>query len=42
MNAPAGLVLDRDGNLYVADQGNNRIRRVDAKTGRIDTIAGRG
>jgi DNA-binding beta-propeller fold protein YncE len=42
VNAPAGLALDRSGNLYIADQGNNRIRRVDAKTGRIETIAGSG
>jgi DNA-binding beta-propeller fold protein YncE len=42
LNAPAGLAVDRYGDLYIADQGNNRIRRVDAKTGRIDTIAGRG
>lgn len=42
LNAPAGLALDRYGDLYIADQGNNRVRRVDAKTGRIETIAGRG
>lgn len=42
LNAPAGLALDRYGDIYIADQGNNRIRRVDAKTGRIETIAGRG
>jgi DNA-binding beta-propeller fold protein YncE len=42
LNAPAGLALDRYGDLYIADQGNNRIRLVDAKTGRIETIAGRG
>jgi DNA-binding beta-propeller fold protein YncE len=42
LNAPAGLALDRFGDLYIADQGNNRIRRVDAKTRRIKTIAGHG
>ena len=42
LNAPAGLAVDRLGNLLIADQGNNRIRRVDAKTGRIETIAGSG
>jgi hypothetical protein len=42
LNASAGLALDRYGDLYIADQGNNRIRRVDAKTGRIETIAGSG
>ena len=39
---PAGLALDAAGNLYLADQFNHRIRRIDAGTGRIDTIAGDG
>ena len=42
LNAPAGLALNRYGDLFIADQGNNRIRLVDAKTGHIETIAGRG
>lgn len=42
LKAPAGLALDRSGDLYIADQGNNRIRVVDAKTGRVRAIAGRG
>lgn len=37
---PAGLALDGAGNLYIADSGNNAIRRVDAVTGLITTIAG--
>ena len=40
LNGPAGLALDGVGNLYIADQGNDRIRRVD-RTGVIATIAGR-
>jgi sugar lactone lactonase YvrE len=39
---PSGLALDRDGNVLIADTNNNRIRRVDAKTGIITTIAGSG
>lgn len=39
---PAGLAFDAAGNLYIADQANGRIRRVDAVTGRIETIAGGG
>ena len=36
---PAGVVLDPTGNLYIADQENNRIRRVDTN-GNIATVAG--
>lgn len=35
-------VRDRSGNLVVADTNNNRVRRVDALTGTISTIAGSG
>jgi sugar lactone lactonase YvrE len=41
LSAPAQIQLDRDGNLYFADQFNNRIRRVD-RTGIITTVAGNG
>lgn len=40
--APSGLVLDDSGNLYVADRGNSRVRRVDADTQQIVTVAGTG
>lgn len=40
--SPSGLAIDPDGSLYISDWGNNRIRRVDAKTGIITTIAGNG
>jgi sugar lactone lactonase YvrE len=38
---PAGLAVDEQGNVYIADTGNNRIRRVDTK-GIITTVAGSG
>lgn len=42
LNAPAGLAFDAEDNLYIADAGNNRIRRVDAATGTISTVVGSG
>jgi sugar lactone lactonase YvrE len=39
---PNGLATDADGNLYIADAANNRIRRVDMLTGNIETVAGTG
>ena len=40
LNSPAGLVIDASGNLYIADTGNHRVRRVDATTQIISTVAG--
>jgi hypothetical protein len=40
LNEPTGLAVDSPGNLYIADSANNVIRRVDAKTGIITTVAG--
>lgn len=42
LNAPFDVAYDRKGNLYVSDTENHRIRRVDAKSGTISTIAGTG
>ena len=40
--APYDVTLDTAGNLYIADVSNNRIRKVNAKTGIISTVAGTG
>ena len=39
LNWPADVALDANGNLYIADEYNNRIRKVDAE-GIITTVAG--
>jgi trimeric autotransporter adhesin len=41
LNNPGGVAVDGSGNVYIADAGNNRIRKV-APTGVISTIAGNG
>ena len=41
-NVPHSIALDGRGGLYIADIGNHRIRRVDLKTGLVDTVAGTG
>ena len=38
---PQSLAIDSDGNLYVADRNNGRVRRIDAD-GNISTVAGNG
>ena len=42
LNSPWGLYLDAPGNLYIADMANARVRKVDAGTGAITTVAGNG
>jgi sugar lactone lactonase YvrE len=42
LNHAGAMALDADGNLYIADTINHRIRRVDASSGFIHTIAGNG
>jgi len=39
---PGGLAFDASGNLYIADRGNLVVRRVDAASGVITTVAGTG
>ena len=41
INCPEGVAVDGAGNLYIADSGNQRIRKVDS-TGTITTVAGTG
>ena len=42
LNTPMGVAVDGAGNLYIADYGNHRVRRVDSVSGNITTIAGDG
>ena len=39
---PKGMAFDHAGNVYIADSDGNRVRRIDAQTGIIDTVAGNG
>ena len=42
LSVPLGMSLDNNDNLYIADYGNNMIRRIDARSGEISTVAGTG
>jgi len=39
---PAAIAFDSAGNMFIADYGESRIRRVDAVTGKFSTYAGTG
>jgi sugar lactone lactonase YvrE len=41
LNGPSGVTLDQNGNIYIADTRNHRIRKV-SPDGTIATVAGRG
>ena len=42
LNVPEGATVDGSGNVYIADSMNHRVRKVDATTGVITTVAGNG
>ncbi|MDQ6799521.1 MAG: hypothetical protein M3041_01650, partial [Acidobacteriota bacterium] len=42
LKEPRTIFIDANDNVYVADSGNGRVRKIDAKTGIIRTVAGRG
>src|SRR5204862_8251805 len=42
LNGPFDVAFDRAGNLCFSDTSNHRIRRVDARSGVITTVAGNG
>jgi sugar lactone lactonase YvrE len=39
-NQPRGVAVDSSGNIYIADTSNNRIRKINASDGKINTILG--
>ncbi len=41
-NGPHNLSVDKNGDVYIADTWNWKIRRIDAKTGVVSTFAGTG
>jgi DNA-binding beta-propeller fold protein YncE len=42
LNFPTAVAVDREGNVYIADTLNHRVRMVDGGTGVITTLAGTG
>lgn len=42
LSLPHGVAVSSNGDVYIADTGNNRVRRVDARTHLITTVAGTG
>jgi len=42
VNGPRGLLVDAQGNVWIAETGGHRVRKVDRSTGTIATVAGTG
>jgi DNA-binding beta-propeller fold protein YncE len=42
LNGPAGLAIDKDDNIYIAEIHNHVVRKIDAGTNIITTVAGCG
>jgi trimeric autotransporter adhesin len=42
LNIPFAITVDADGNVFIADAGNNAVRMVLSATGTISTFAGKG
>ena len=42
LSRPQGVFVDATGNIYIADTNNHAVRRVEAATGVIETVAGQG
>ncbi|MEP7157482.1 MAG: dockerin type I domain-containing protein [Betaproteobacteria bacterium] len=42
LNEPYDIAFDAAGNIFIADNGNLRLRRIDKITGIISTVAGTG
>ncbi|HEX3869251.1 MAG TPA: hypothetical protein VHV77_02315 [Pirellulales bacterium] len=41
-SSPHSIAVDPEGPIYVADIANHRVRRIDPKTGIVDTVIGTG
>ena len=42
INGPCGIIFDNAGNIYIAEYGGSRVRKINGGTGIITTIAGTG